>query len=295
MKTLVIDDDAAVHAAIDRHIGDLCDEIRHAQLPEPGMRMAFEDPPDLVLLDLNMPRMDGFKVCRMLKESESTRDVPVLFLTVDDNVQHLARALDCGATDYIRKPFNPVELRARVQVALRAKRTFDLLREQARIDGLTGLSNRPALDDSLAAAAAAHDRGRQASALLMIDLDHFKQVNDEHGHGVGDEVLRQVADAIRASCRPYDAPCRYGGDEFAVVYGQVDAEAARRAAERLMANVRKVEVLADGVPITVRCSAGLASTDALPDGFTAGDLLKSADDALYAAKNLGRDQLVVRS
>ena len=138
---LVIDDDLSIHSAVEELLDGVVDWVRKAALPGDGVRLAIQQKPDVILLDVNMPQIDGFKVCHLIKENESTRDIPIIFLTIDQNVDHLAKALDCGGSDYILKPFNAIELDARVRVALRTKRMFDMLREQARIDALTGLSN----------------------------------------------------------------------------------------------------------------------------------------------------------
>lgn len=294
IRVLVIDDDDTIHEEVERALKPhLVDHIESSYTPGDAIRAAFESPPDVILLDINLPDMDGFKVCRILKESGATRDVPILFLTVDTNVVHLARALDCGGTDYIRKPVNPIELQARVRVALRDKQLVDLLKEQARIDALTGLWNRAALDDALVAAAAAHERTAQPASFLMVDLDHFKEVNDGYGHGVGDQVLRSAGIAIKACCRPYDTPCRFGGDEFGVIFGQVEGADAHCAAKRMLSRLREVEVAVGTNTLTVATSAGMAPSDALRDGFSAQDMLKAADSALYRAKKKGRNKLVV--
>ncbi len=292
---LLVDDDRVVHEALERELAGRVERVLHAYEPEEGLRIAFQERPDIILLDVNLPRMDGLKLCRHLKETPSTRDVPILFLTVDGNVQRLARALEIGATDYIRKPFDPVELRARVAAALRLRRMIDLLRDQAWIDPLTGVKNRAAFDDALAAAAAAFERVAQPAAVLLLDLDHFKDVNDQYGHGVGDELLRRVGSAIRACCRPYDTACRFGGDEFAVVYTQAEGMDARRAVVRVLDAIREISVTTDGGPVRARCSAGLACTKGSRDPFAPGDLVKAADEALYEAKRAGRDRLVIRT
>ena len=290
---LIIDDDHGVRAAVESHLADIVDRTYTTDDPLEGIQIATRHRPDLVLLDINMPKMDGLKVCRHLRESPKTQDIPIIFLTVNRNVSNLARALDCGGSDYIDKPFSEVELRARVRVALRTKRLIDLLKEQAHIDPLTGLQNRAALNDALQAATAAHERVGQPVSLLMIDVDHFKTINDEHGHGVGDEVLRLIGRTIRASCRPYDTACRFGGDEFSIILGLTEGLDAEHVSQRLYAS------LADhGMPCAQRqfaftTSAGLASTATLERGFDANDLLKSADTALYEAKRRGRNRLVV--
>jgi diguanylate cyclase (GGDEF)-like protein len=271
----------------------LIDRVLHADLPGDGIRLALERRPDVILLDINMPDMDGFKVCRLLKENAATRDIPVLFLTVDTNIIHLERAFDCGANDYIRKPVNPIELRARVRVALRDKQLVDLLKEQARIDALTGLMNRAALDDALYAAASAWERTSQPAAFLMLDIDRFKEINDSFGHGVGDAVLRAVGSTIVTCCRPYDTAGRFGGDEFGVIFGQVEGPDAHCAATRLLRELRRVEVSAAGAPIGFTASAGLASTSEFDRVFAPEELVKAADAALYRAKQEGRDRLIV--
>lgn len=292
---LIVDDDRFVHEGLESALGGRLERILHAYEPEEGLRLAIEARPDVILLDVNLPRMDGFKLCRHLKETPSVRDVPILFLTVEANVQRLARAMEIGATDYIRKPFDPIELRARVEAALRLGRMIALLRDQAWIDALTGLKNRAALDDALDAAAAAYERVGQPAALLLFDLDGFKQVNDEHGHGIGDELLRGVGAAIRACCRPYDTPARFGGDEFAVVYTQTEGEGARQAAERVLAAVRKVRPPGRRGSVHVRCSAGLVSTTGGHEPFASAELIKLADQALYEAKRAGGQRLVMRT
>jgi diguanylate cyclase (GGDEF)-like protein len=294
-SVLIIDDDALVHTSVVEHLGGLVGEIIHASSPEEGLRLAMSCRPALILLDINMPRMDGLKVCRHLKESSATRDIPVLFLTIDSNVQHIAKALECGAADYIMKPFNPVELKARVRAALRTKKLIDLLKEQARIDALTGISNRAALDEALRSSVSMFERTGHPLSLLMIDIDHFKAINDRSGHGVGDEVLRCVGAMIRTCCRPSDTAGRFGGDEFGVILGGTDYDAGRMAAERLLKAIRGLKIFSEGGSVTVTASAGLAAASLLDPNFGPSDLVKVADDALYRAKQAGRDRLVVAS
>jgi len=293
-RALVIDDDPSIHRQVEETLcPQIVDEVLSNGSSSDGIRMALADPPDVILLDVNIPVMDGFKVCQLLKENLSTRDVPIIFITVDKNVVHLARALDCGAADWLTKPVNPIELKARVRVVLREKAMVDLLKEQARLDALTGLHNRAAFDDALVAAAAAWDRTRTPVSLLLLDIDHFKQVNDDHGHGVGDELLRAVGIAIRKCCRPYDTPCRFGGDEFAVILNQSAGDAALCAATRLRETLDLLEVEAGDIALRPHTSAGLVSTNGLDRLFEPSELLEAADAALYQAKNAGRDQLVV--
>jgi len=290
---LVIDDDASIHRAVERRLDGIVDRVLKADTPTAGIRIATQDQPDAILLDVNMPQIDGFKVCRHLQENPTTREIPIVFLTADKNPDNLAKALDAGASDYISKPFNGVELEARVRVVLRTKQMIDLLRKRARIDAVTGLHNRAAMDDALAAATSSFHRTGEPVALLMIDLDHFKDINDTYGHGVGDDVLRRVGASIRAGCRPYDTECRFGGDEFGVILPKTDTACAKQIAERILTVIQKVRIRSGGDEIKIACSGGLASSAELPSDFEPSDLLKVADEALYKAKSEGRSRLAV--
>jgi diguanylate cyclase (GGDEF)-like protein len=292
---LLIDDDPALHTSLDTYHDVLLAKILHATAPEDGIRQAVTELPDLILLDLNMPRMDGLKVCSHLKETECTRDIPILFLTEDRKIQHLAKALECGANDYILKPFNIVELKARVRVALRIKLMFDILREQARVDALTSLKNRAAMEDALESAIAAYRRSGQPFSVIMLDLDNFKKINDNYGHGVGDEVLRTVGNTISNYSRPYDTACRLGGDEFGVIVGHTEGPDAEVAARRIVDNIHILSIPTESGWVNVRCSAGLASSSDLDIEFEAADILKLADRSLYTAKENGKAQLAIAS
>ncbi len=290
---LVIDDDANVHKAVKQYLKGVVDQVLRADTPTNGLRIAIQEKPDVILLDINMPQIDGFKVCLHLQENPGTHDIPILFLTADHNPDNLAKALDAGASDYISKPFSAIELQARVRVALRTKQMIDLLREKARIDAVTGLNNRAAMDDALLAATSAFHRTGQPAALLMIDLDHFKEINDIYGHGVGDDVIRRIGSSIRAGCRPYDIACRFGGDEFGVILGQTDTALAKQISKRILNEINRLKIWVRDDSIKITCSGGVASATEMPRGFEPSDLLKAADEALYSAKRKGRNCLVV--
>jgi diguanylate cyclase (GGDEF)-like protein len=290
-SVLIIDDDESIHPLTDAALKGVASRVLHATRPEDGIRMAMESPPSAVLLDINLPTMSGLQVCRHLKEFAGTRDVPIVFLTVSQGTKQVARALDCGGTDYITKPFETVELQARVRAALRTKRLIDLLKEQARIDALTGLGNRAAMEAALAAASAAYERNGEGLSLLLLDLDRFKDVNDEYGHGVGDEVLRRIGAVIRAGCRPYDVACRYGGDEFAILLQQAAEKDVESVAERLLESIRRVVVPTRDGLLRLTCSGGLVRTAGEPRHVEPALLIQAADEALYKAKEQGRDRL----
>ena len=290
---LVIDDDEGIHPLTDAALEGVVEHVLHATRPEEGIRMAMDTPPSVILLDINLPTMSGLQVCRHLKEFAGTREVPIVFLTVAKGTKQVARALDCGGTDYITKPFETIELQARVRAALRTRRLIAMLKEQARIDALTGLGNRAALDEALAGAVAAHERKGARVALLMIDLDRFKDVNDEYGHGVGDEVLRRVGVEIRAGCRPYDVACRFGGEEFAVILQQANGKDAETVAQRLLEAIRGLTIPAGDAGLRVTASGGLVAMEAGRHRVDPEALIEAADAALYRAKQDGRDRLAV--
>ncbi len=289
---LVVDDDPKIHPLIEFHLDGVVERILHAESPVAGLQIARHTKPDVVLLDIDMPRMDGFELCRELKADEDTRDSQVLFLTGESQEHQIARALDSGAADYVTKPFNVVVLQARVRAALRTKRLVDLLRREARIDGLTGRPNRRAFEDALNQQWSQQQRKAENFATVVLDLDHFKSINDEYGHGVGDEVLRCVGTALQASQRAHEVWCRIGGEEFAALLRGVDSEHAVELVERMLAEIKKVQVRAGHGIVSVTASAGIANMSPESSTTEATRLLQIADDALYSAKTAGRACLV---
>jgi diguanylate cyclase (GGDEF)-like protein len=238
----------------------------------------------LILLDLDMPDMSGFDVCRALKSDVELCMIPVLFLAGSATADDKVRGLDLGAVDYITKPFDAFELCARVRAALRTKHLQDLLIEHAHIDPLTGLPNRRALMECLLHECARLQRYGGRLSLIMADVDHFKLINDTYGHHIGDKMLQEVAQAIARQCRHADLPTRYGGDEFAVVVPDESAAGAARLAERCRQEVARACVIVRGDAVQVTASFGVADATDLPSPEV---LVKRADEALYAAKSEG--------
>lgn len=292
---LVIDDDPNAHDLTDYYLSGVVSKTQHAYSGHEGIGLAEASSPDVILLDIEMPEMDGFQVCMQLKDRDATRDIPILFLTKDNESCHIARALDYGGSDYVTKPFVPVELQARVRSALRVKRASDVLREQALFDPLTNLANRRAFDEGLRASIADYSRNGTPFGLLILDLDHFKAVNDTYGHGVGDEVLRQVGKAIRQTSRPYDLAARYGGEEFGLVLNQTQPAEARAIGHRLLEAIRQLSVAVADKELRITASAGLSCTCILGSEADASHILEQADAALYEAKQQGRDRMVQRA
>ncbi|QDU60981.1 Response regulator PleD [Planctomycetes bacterium Pan216] len=246
--------------------------------------------PDVILLDIDMPVLDGYEVCRRLKEESATRLIPVIFLTAQSHTEDKVRALDMGAVDYVTKPFDPIELRARVRSAFRTKYLLDLLEQKAQIDGLTGLYNRSYLERRLEQEFDRVQRYQSSMSCVMIDIDHFKEINDTYGHLFGDLVLNEVADAMRQQVRAVDLVARYGGEEFVVILPEQHLEGASTFSERLRRHVERMRFVHRKGEAKVTVSIGVASTNELFDP-TPRSLLDLADQALYAAKTRGRNRV----
>jgi len=256
-----------------------------------------EDAPRLAILDWMMPGLDGPEVCRRLRASGREPYVYVLLLTARTDSLDLVEGIEAGADDYLTKPLNTMELRARLRAGRRIVElqeqllmAREALRQQATHDGLTGLLNRSAIMEILhKELARAHREGHPLS-LLLVDLDRFKQINDEHGHQVGDAVLREASARMKSAIRRYDSIGRYGGEEFLVVLPGCDAVGGAAQGERLRLALASRPFSIGGQAITVTCSIGctLCSGATLSD---ADSLIREADQALYAAKDQGRNRI----
>lgn len=290
---LVIDDDTQTHYLVQTFLEGVADKIIAASNGPEGVELAQQLDPSVILLDIFMPGMDGMAVCRNLRDLPTTIDIPILFITSDTNTKHLAAALELGGVDYINKPFDPIELRARVRSALRTRKLIDILKSRARLDTLTGLENRSYLHVELAAAAAEYIRHGRRFAVLMLDLDHFKQLNDAHGHLIGDEVLRQVGACIQNAIRPMDVAFRYGGEEFLIIFRDMNDQTAAIAAGNLMKRLRQMSIVTPSGPVQITASGGVASVQGESMTCDPTSVVSAADQALYQSKHNGRDRLTV--
>jgi len=260
--------------------------------------MQAADAPRLAVLDWMMPYMDGVEVCRRIRTAAREPYVYVLLLTARTESQDLVEGMEAGADDYLTKPFNAQELRVRLRAG---RRILDLqqqlmeareaLRVQATHDALTGLLNRGRVLEILAAEIARSERELQPLAVLMVDLDRFKLINDTLGHMAGDAVLREAARRMQAATRQYDAPGRYGGEEFLIVLPGCGAREGYAQAERIREAYAGEAFTTGGESLAVTCSIGVSSRDACAAG-DAERLIREADAALYAAKNQGRNRVV---
>jgi diguanylate cyclase (GGDEF)-like protein len=286
-RVLIIDDTRNIHALIKARLAGEPVELHSAFVANDGLNLAGTLLPDLVLLDIDMPEIDGFEICRRLKAQPSTMNIPVVFLTGAGSTDAKIRGLELGAVDYVTKPFEPAELRARVRAALRTKYLLDLLNKKAMIDGLTGLWNRTYFDQTLAAQTSLAKRSGQPSSVVICDLDHFKVINDRCGHLTGDEALRCVAACMQATCRIEDVVCRLSGEEFGILCPNTPAERAMIMSERLRKNIEKLPLSHRGMPVPITASFGIADMSA-PIG--PNDIVAAAIAALRRAKSNGRNR-----
>lgn len=270
-------------------------DVREASDGAEALDACRHAPPDLILLDVNMPRLDGWTVLAQLQADAELRHIPVIMLTSAEGPHSVADGLERGAHDFVGKPFAPLELCARADAALRVKRLQDelfrrnqVLNEVSRTDALTELGNRWHMKERLGELGSAARRHGESLAVLMIDIDHFKAVNDVFGHAAGDVVLQEVARRVKTALRREDIAARWGGDELIVVLPFTDLPSAHAVGERIRLAVRSEPITFapfgqdDSTPVTVSvgCAAGIGETD---------DLVRAADEALYAAKRAGRD------
>lgn len=252
-----------------------------------------EQRPHLILLDVMMPGLSGFEVCRQLKQDRGTRDIPVIFVTARGDPEDEALGLSLGAVDYVSKPFHLPIVLARIRNHVNLKIKADLLERHANIDGLTDIPNRRRFDETLAGEWRRAQREDKALALLLLDVDHFKGFNDSYGHGEGDLCLRRIARSLCDTLtRPGDLCARYGGEEFAAILPGTDLDGALAIAERLRQNILRLAIPhAGNAPLDIASvSIGCACARPSAGGYPRR-LLDLADSMLYEAKAAGRNRV----
>jgi len=256
------------------------------------MKIVSNNPVDIILLDIIMPNIDGFEVCRLLKNNHATKDIPIIMVTARTDSESIKKALDLGVFDYIKKPIEEVEVIARVQSALRFKEQLDQLKELSMKDGLTGLYNHSLLIELLEKELANHTRLEQGIAFVMLDIDFFKKVNDTYGHQAGDVVLKEVAEILRRSVRKGDIVGRYGGEEFGIVFLNFPKEDVVRTCERIRKKVENYIFNNSKTAMHITISLGVCYKE--PErALSTQEMIQHADEALYQAKGSGRNKVVV--
>lgn len=293
-RILIVDDVKANARLLAKRLSDEY-ECFTASNGEEALTTAFSQRPDLILLDILMPDMDGFEVCRLLKNDDRTRIIPIIFITSLNEDEDEAKGLACGAVDYIRKPFRMPIVKARIKNHIELKMARDILERQAFIDGLTTIPNRRRFDDVLNKEWHRAVRTGSPLSLILMDIDCFKNFNDNYGHQKGDSCLRKIGIALRDTLkRGSDFVARYGGEEFAAILPHTDAQGALAIAHQIKTAVSNL-----GIPHAYSSAAphvtiSLGAATLLPTkNQNAIDIVRAADDALYQAKNKGRNNVEI--
>lgn len=313
MHAIIIDDDPVTRLMLHDELEAVGISSDMAGDAESGMKLVREKKPDLCLVDWVMPGAFGTALVQAVRNDPELADTYLIMVTAMTRVEELAVAFWAGVDDYICKPIQKIELASRVRAATRLienrrllanhvrevnhlntlmREANDKLHYLATTDGLTQLSNRTSVYENLAKAWGQWQRYQTPLHIALLDADHFKQVNDQYGHAVGDAVLKQIASTLSEQTRESDFTGRFGGEEFIVGMPQLSTDGAQEAAERLRAEIDANPVVVDGRPIQVTVSIGLASAG--PETQSLDQLIREADEALYTAKGAGRNRVCMR-
>lgn len=293
MRILIVDDIPDNIRVLSRMLADDGHQISAATNGRQALKLAESCVPDLILLDVMMPEMDGYEACAALKADPHLKSIPVIFITALADVEDESRGLALGAVDYITKPFKEVIVRLRVRTQLELKRQHDILDQLSHLDGLTGIPNRRAFDARLEREWRRAICAHESMAAAMVDIDHFKEYNDAYGHLAGDDCLRTVAETLAAVLKRGGAfVARYGGEEFICLLNGVDEQGLSAAAEKLRAGIEALRFPHRASPVSpwITVSIGAAICRPTPDEAPTR-LIELADLGLFAAKRLGRNQV----
>jgi two-component system cell cycle response regulator len=296
-KILVVDDVSANVEILKIHLSDEDHQVFEAQSGKQALQIlhdSLQDPEhdiDLILLDVVMPVMSGLEVLAHIKKDAQLKNIPIILVTANADEKSVAEGLDLGAFDYIIKPYSLVILLARVRTALREKERQDLLEKWATTDPLTALFNRRHFFDLTLRELDRSNRLNSPLSFIMLDIDNFKQVNDQFGHLVGDLALVMLAKMLKQQLRSVDLCCRYGGEEFVLCLPDTHIEGAREVAERIRLAISLQSIPSnDARTLSISISLGVAGNQ---QNQSVEDILKRADMALYQAKGNGRNQTCI--
>ena len=293
-KILIIDDSVSNIQLINGVLKDDY-EIFFSTNGVSGIKKVYETSPDLILLDVVMPDMDGYEVLTKLKSDLLTREIPVIFITALDSVEQEVKGLEAGAVDYITKPIIGAILKARVATHIELKRQRDYLKNLAMIDGLTGIANKRRFNEYLEKWYKISLRKKMYLSIFVIDIDYFKLYNDTYGHLAGDDCLKSIACAIKDSLkRPYDLVARFGGEEFACVIPETSYDDALMIAGRIKSNISNLRLEHKASTISPYVTVSIGGVYGIPTEMDEHfKMLERADEALYKAKQFGRNQIVI--
>lgn len=299
-KILIAEDDLITAKIIERHLKKWGYTVFFENNGEDGWKTLEKENIQIALLDWMMPGMDGLQLCRKIRDSRSDPYTYLILLTARASTDDIVEGLNAGADDYITKPLEPAELRARLMTGIRIielenknKRLQKKLEKLAREDSLTGFLNKKNIHERLEEELSRGLREKQPISAVLLDIDRFKQINDTHGHNVGDQVILEIAGRLRDNVRRHDHIGRFGGDEIMVLLWHTSTEHLRIVADRLCSCVSREPIPTDAGPLQVSVSVGGASSEDHLN-ISAVDMIKVADLALYDAKHQGRDRAVIR-
>lgn len=297
---LIIDDSESVRNRVQRALSEkqVFSRFLLAGDGVEGFKLLLGNRVDLVLCDIIMPGIDGFRFLSLIQSKPEYSDVPVIMLTGQEDVRAKVKGLELGASDYLTKPFHDEELVARVKVHLKIKALQDELREKnvrleelSNTDGLTKITNRRHFMEVFELEFMRAERYSAAMTYVMIDLDHFKRINDQYGHLVGDRALIACANVLREGLRAHDVVARYGGEEFALLLPETDLAGAKVVAERYRRRIEDTTITVGEHTINLTASLGVSCCPH-DEVNSIDDLIRLADDALYVAKQEGRNRVV---
>lgn len=310
LRVLIVEDMPSQRLVLGKQVQTLGFEVATAEDGKDALALMESHPPHILLTDWVMPRLDGVQLCQLTRASDWGTLIYIIMLTAHGDADRLVEAFDAGADDYLNKPVNPRELLARLRAGKRVVQlqaelarqaeNLRLMNEQlaaanrqlfnfAHIDALTGLPNRRYIVGRLEQEWAAYSRRQDPLSLILLDIDHFKQINDAHGHHTGDLVLERIADILRHEVRAADTVARFGGEEFLIITPGSPLAGARQVAERIRTTIEREASSIDGLCLNVTASFGIAG--ATPETKNYESLLQRADVALYQAKGDGRNRV----
>jgi len=288
---LLVDDSQFVHRLLDARMRSESISLIGAFDGKSGFERAVEDSPALILLDLDMPIMDGFETLRALKEEPKTKDIPVIVLSGMDSSQDKVTAFDLGAVDFVTKPFELTELRARLRSSLKMSALLKMLAQKAQIDGLSGLYNRSFFDDRFTEEYDRAIRHNHPISIALMDLDHFKSINDTFGHPAGDIVISGVSQIAAQECRSSDIACRYGGEEYVLIMPETSPADAYTLCQRIRERC-EATTWSQHPGRNVTLSIGIVgAAEGAGIQCTPAAMIELADRNLYDAKKSGRNMV----